>query len=400
MRVGNKTSRELLTDAVQRAVDDVVHNTVLPAICDWLLEHKQVTVTAQELASTLDLQQKTKPASPYASSYAPVNGGFTSIAQSAPAAPKTRVLKTAAKPTASELLDPNFNDGFDPNKCLYSPARGGQKFRFCDKQKMAGSPVCVDCSGKQRGLALIEKFRANPNLDPYEIQREITAKRISEASKEAHGASATVPKANTNTYPVTVQRPPSSVVTAVPAPEEPKLQARKYMQDANGNQLYIINGPDRFVVKNTESGSGELIVVGISVGMESPLRTQLTRAEETKITKELKFDIDSSCQIVDTIDITPVTSSLPKPSLVSPLVTSIAPTQAAPTQAKPSVLSLGSRFPQPIIRPPTTVMPASIINIPKINSAVSPVSMPLTVQPPPPPSDEADLEASNLPDVL
>lgn len=72
--------------------------------------------------------------------------------------------------------DPDFDDEFNPDGCLYSPPRGEMKGKFCGKPRDSDLPVCSVCKPKLGGRQIIKDFEEG-KATPQSVREEATKRR-------------------------------------------------------------------------------------------------------------------------------------------------------------------------------------------------------------------------------
>lgn len=208
-------------------------------------------------------------------------GSTVSVTAKAPAAARaSKPLLTPEK--AQQLMDPNFDDKFNPQGCFYfTTTRGAQPFTFCG---VSGAQVCQSCAKKAEGKR-INKDIADGNFDAYKLREKVRAARLAAATKrlgDKSGAASSAPLDKSGN-PIIETPPPASAgasgVSTGPAP--PKV--RRYKGPVNSNAPHFItttNGPLIGLVfkLGDEPNSKDRIVLGLAAGVDSPMR-KLTGSE-------------------------------------------------------------------------------------------------------------------------
>jgi hypothetical protein len=195
-------TQQTVREAYVSGVDIALRTTVLATISEYLLETHNVTVTVDELAKCLDLPA-TKPRSPYDS--------FQPFQPTYPSNPLAPTKQPRAKPAVVDvdLTDPDFDDKFQEDRCLYVSLRGRNRHRYCGGERTPGKVTCNTCCKYKAAISLNERAAAEgDNFDPHAIRAENTAKRLNSARKRPAATKKTNGSPDIGAHPF-VTKPPA-----------------------------------------------------------------------------------------------------------------------------------------------------------------------------------------------
>jgi hypothetical protein len=358
-----KTVREAMIEIVQSSVDRVLNESVLPKIASFLNE-KGITATAQDLGvilslpahqpaptpSPMSMQQPPAFQMPTPGSFpAPMTNGFGVLGGLA-----LPVSKGKAKSASADVdfSDPNWDDNFKENGCMYVAPRGGHRFKFCGAARDGGYAVCSSCREKKGGKEILQRqYTEQYSFNVNTLRQENQAKRLAEGSKSPKVSKPIVGFGMSTTPNFAAGNPlfnPQKPLGVAPpmglqAPV-PQMTARRYKGSPTEKDLVWVKDSGFVVMPGEGANAGKATIFGWAPDVDT-MYCKLTPEQVATANQNPSFIVGPACVSESSV------LGLP-PTPIQPLSLGLPqPFAAAPSPLPSPMFGFPQQQPQPLAAP-------------------------------------------------